>query len=225
MSLESRISPINAHTQQMAHVPSLENWEWGLKIFDGAPTPNTHVGHPLHTHITNKQKTNLTWLYNSHVHVATTPKMPRNIKWWHYARCSTYAENYARLIGTALGSVCVQLSALHPLSLSFFSISPPVLKLLSFLILLLSPSSLLPLCLCCHLHRFFFDPLTLSFPLPSLPPHPSGDLSMTDAPDQPALTEDFDRHLSMVSGRGKGEGGGEGEGGGREGEGEGEGEG
>ena len=78
------------------------------------------------------------------------------------------------------------------------------LKLLSFLILPLSPSSLLPLCLCCHLHRFFFDPLTLSFPLPPLPPHPSGDLSMTDAPDQPALTGDFDRHLSMVSGRGRG---------------------
>ena len=129
MSLESRISPINAHTEQMAHMPSLENWEWGLKIFDGAPTPTTHVDHPLHTHITNKhRKTNLTWLYNSHVHVVTTPKVPRNIKCWHYARCSTYSENYARLIGTALGSVCVQLSVLHPLSLSFFSISPPVVK-------------------------------------------------------------------------------------------------
>ena len=79
-------------------------------------------------HISQTQKTNLTSLYNSHVHVATTPKMPHNIKCWHYARCSTYAENYARLIGTGLGSVCVQLSVLHPLSLSFFFISPPVVK-------------------------------------------------------------------------------------------------
>ena len=32
----------------MVHMPSLEIWEWGLKIFDGAPTLTTHVDH-LHT--------------------------------------------------------------------------------------------------------------------------------------------------------------------------------
>ena len=30
-------------------MPSLENWEWGLKIFDGAPTLMTHVNHLLCT--------------------------------------------------------------------------------------------------------------------------------------------------------------------------------
>ena len=34
----------------MVHMPSLETWEWGLKIFDGAPTLTTHVDH-LHVHI------------------------------------------------------------------------------------------------------------------------------------------------------------------------------
>ena len=31
----------------MVHMPSLEIWEWGLKIFRGAPTLTTHVDHLL----------------------------------------------------------------------------------------------------------------------------------------------------------------------------------
>ena len=31
----------------MLHMPSLEIWEWGFKIFDGAPTLTTHVNHLL----------------------------------------------------------------------------------------------------------------------------------------------------------------------------------
>ena len=30
----------------MIHMPNLESWEWGLMIFDGAPTLTTHVDHP-----------------------------------------------------------------------------------------------------------------------------------------------------------------------------------
>ena len=33
----------------MVHMPSLEIWEWGLKIFRGAPTLTTHVDHLLFT--------------------------------------------------------------------------------------------------------------------------------------------------------------------------------
>ena len=51
----------------MVHMPSLENWEWGLKIFDGAPTLTTHVGHPLHTHITNKHRKQTLHGYTTHV--------------------------------------------------------------------------------------------------------------------------------------------------------------
>ena len=29
----------------MVHMSSLETWEWGLKIFDGASTLTTHVDH------------------------------------------------------------------------------------------------------------------------------------------------------------------------------------
>ena len=32
----------------MVHMPSLENWEWGLKIFDGAPCNSHHPCGPLH---------------------------------------------------------------------------------------------------------------------------------------------------------------------------------
>ena len=48
------------------------------------------------------------------------------------------------------------------------------------------------------------------------------DISMSDPPDQPAFGVDFERHLSVVSGRegGRGGGGGEEEGEGREGGGE-----
>ena len=31
----------------MVHTPSLEIWEWGLKIFASAPTLTTHVDHLL----------------------------------------------------------------------------------------------------------------------------------------------------------------------------------
>ena len=31
----------------MVHMPSLEIWDWGLKIFRGAPTLTTHVD--IHT--------------------------------------------------------------------------------------------------------------------------------------------------------------------------------
>ena len=33
----------------MVHMPSLEIWEWGLKIFCGKPTLTTHVDHLLFT--------------------------------------------------------------------------------------------------------------------------------------------------------------------------------
>ena len=33
----------------MVHMPSLEIWEWGLKIFCGMPTLTTHVDHLLFT--------------------------------------------------------------------------------------------------------------------------------------------------------------------------------
>ena len=40
----------------MVHMPSLEIWEWGLKIFRGAPTLTTHVDHLLFTQQTNTSK-------------------------------------------------------------------------------------------------------------------------------------------------------------------------
>ena len=43
----------------MVHMPSLEIWEWGLKIFAGAPTLTTHVGHLLYTVSTQLICTNL----------------------------------------------------------------------------------------------------------------------------------------------------------------------
>ena len=39
----------------MVHMPSLEIWEWSLKIFCGMPTLTTHVDHLLYSHNTNKQ--------------------------------------------------------------------------------------------------------------------------------------------------------------------------
>ena len=52
----------NRKKRQIIHMPNLESWEWGLKIFDGAPT--THVDHPP---ITQTQSINLrisgTWWY------------------------------------------------------------------------------------------------------------------------------------------------------------------
>ena len=36
-------------------MPNLESWEWGLKIFDGAPTLTTHVDHLQSIHKTHKQ--------------------------------------------------------------------------------------------------------------------------------------------------------------------------
>ena len=41
----------------MIHMPNLESWEWGLKIFDGAPTLTTHVDHPPVTQDTQTQST------------------------------------------------------------------------------------------------------------------------------------------------------------------------
>ena len=37
--------------KQMVHMPSLEIWEWGLKIFCGIPTLTTHVDHLLYVHV------------------------------------------------------------------------------------------------------------------------------------------------------------------------------
>ena len=34
----------------MVHMPNLESWEWGLKIFDGAPTLITHVHKQSHVY-------------------------------------------------------------------------------------------------------------------------------------------------------------------------------
>ena len=41
----------------MIHMPNLESGEWGLKIFDGAPTLTTHVDHPPVTQDTQTQST------------------------------------------------------------------------------------------------------------------------------------------------------------------------
>ena len=43
----------------MVHMPSLEIWEWGLKIFRGAPTLTTHVDHLLFTQQTNTEQQTL----------------------------------------------------------------------------------------------------------------------------------------------------------------------
>ena len=47
-------SPINNPSvylrKQMVHMPRLEIWEWGLKIFCGMPTLTTHVDHLLFTY-------------------------------------------------------------------------------------------------------------------------------------------------------------------------------
>ena len=45
-------------------MPSLENWEWGLNIFDGAPTLTTHV-YTIHTHI----KSLLAYIINQTTHL------------------------------------------------------------------------------------------------------------------------------------------------------------
>ena len=42
--------------RQMVHMPNLESWEWGLKIFDGAPTLTTHVDHLPSIHKTHKHR-------------------------------------------------------------------------------------------------------------------------------------------------------------------------
>ena len=43
--------------KQMVHMPSLEIWEWSLKIFCGMPTLTTHVDHLLYSHnTTNKHR-------------------------------------------------------------------------------------------------------------------------------------------------------------------------
>ena len=41
----------------MVHMPSLETWEWDLKIFDGAPTLTTHVDHLLSTQYKHRAQT------------------------------------------------------------------------------------------------------------------------------------------------------------------------
>ena len=43
----------------MVHMPSLEIWEWGLKIFRGEPTLTTHVDHLLFTQQTNTEQQTL----------------------------------------------------------------------------------------------------------------------------------------------------------------------
>ena len=46
----------------MIHMPSLEIWEWGFKIFDGPPTLTTHVNHLL---LSTEHKThNKYYMYN-----------------------------------------------------------------------------------------------------------------------------------------------------------------
>ena len=40
----------------MVHMPNLEGWEWGLKIFDGAPTLTTHVDHLPSIHKMHKHR-------------------------------------------------------------------------------------------------------------------------------------------------------------------------
>ena len=48
------------NSKQMVHMFCLEIWEWGLKIFDGAPTLITHMDHLLYNNLTVTQNTNLT---------------------------------------------------------------------------------------------------------------------------------------------------------------------
>ena len=43
-------------------MPSLENWEWGLKIFCGSPTLTTRVNHLLLTKYTHKSKASLLFI-------------------------------------------------------------------------------------------------------------------------------------------------------------------
>ena len=50
----------------MVHMPSLEIWEWGLKIFRGAPTLTTHVDRLLF--IQHKQTQSSKHVYYIHVH-------------------------------------------------------------------------------------------------------------------------------------------------------------
>ena len=73
--------------KQMVHMPSLENWEWGLKIFDGAPTLTTHMNHLLftqytHTHTHTQNLHVLTYIFQqtTHLHEARV-----NVKMAHAA--------------------------------------------------------------------------------------------------------------------------------------------
>ena len=55
----------------MVHMPSLEIWEWGLKIFCGMPTLTTHVNHLLFTQHKQHKAANLV-----HMHLkSSTEKM------------------------------------------------------------------------------------------------------------------------------------------------------
>ena len=56
----------------MVHMPSLEIWEWGLKIFASAPTLITHVDHLLlYLHNMYKLEHNL-YRYSIHIYIYPT---------------------------------------------------------------------------------------------------------------------------------------------------------
>ena len=67
----------------MVHMPSLEIWEWGLKIFGSALTLTTHVDHLLlylHNQHAQTQSTNL-YHYSSHVPHSTGKMIKTSMQW------------------------------------------------------------------------------------------------------------------------------------------------